>query len=416
MPFWDLDSDYWFERELLRYAREAKFAKQVAALFNGEDGSEFYYAVWSPNGELITGTTNTMAPLVRPTTSRDASMRVRARGNCREAYLYTRWDECILVGKSVANESKALRSFALWILIAGGAILVLGAGVGWWLTVRALKPVEEISAAATRIAAGRLSERIQSPDPENEIGRLASVLNSTFQRLEEAFARQREFTANASHELRTPLAVIISEAQTTLSRDRSANEYKEAIGVCLDAARQMSHLTASLLELARFDANPELQHTTRFDLAEKTRDVVDMLEPLAAERQITIEVVAAPVEITANPDRIGQVLVNLLSNAIYYNKDQGKIRVSVAKRDGAALLEVADTGCGIPPESLPRVFERFYRVDKARARSHGHSGLGLAIVKEIVEAHGGAITMASELGVGSTCSVRLPIAANLIPA
>jgi len=411
-PYMGMDLEMGMMIELRRQAalaaRFSAFSNRVATLFSGDGESSWHFRVWAPNGRLVFSGPEGPAPLEQPPVARDGSMRLRQSEDCLEVWQYTAQNECILAGKNIAEENKALRSLAAWILAAGGAILALGAGVGWWLTARALKPVEDISAAAARIADGRLSERIQSPDPENEIGRLAGVLNVTFQRLEEAFARQREFTANASHELRTPLAVIMSEAQTTLARARTPEEYREAIQVCLDAARQMSSLTAALLELARYEAGQEPRRDCRFNLAQKTRDVVDMLEPLALERRIAIELDLAEIEITGDPDRLGQVIVNLLSNAIAYNKDQGRIQISLRWSGDAALMEIADTGSGIPPEALPRVFERFYRVDKARARSQGHSGLGLAIVKEIVQAHGGAVTMTSVPGEGSVCAVRLP--------
>jgi heavy metal sensor kinase len=268
--------------------------------------------------------------------------------------------------------------------------------------------VEDISATASRISAGNLSERISVPDADNELGRLAGVLNSTFARLEAAFAQQKQFTADASHELRTPLAVLISEAQTALARKRDAAEYRETVEACLDTAQQMRRLTESLLELARFDAGQEQIERSQLDLAETARGCIERLRPFAAERGIQIHCDLSPTQAFGNADRLTQVITNLLTNAIHYNKPNGEIRVSTQTENGVAILTVADTGQGIAPQDLPHVFERFYRADKSRSRAHGRFGLGLAICKAIVDADGGNIEVSSQLGSGTTFTVRLP--------
>ena len=281
-------------------------------------------------------------------------------------------------------------------------------GGGWWVATRAIRPVEDISAAASRISAGSLSERINVADTDSELGRLAGVLNSTFARLEAAFAQQKQFTADASHELRTPIAVLISEAQTALARERSAAEYRETVEGCLDTAQQMRRLTHSLLELARYDAGQEPLERGPFDLAERARACVELIGPLARERGIQIHADLLPAETLGDVDRLGQVIINLLTNAIYYNRPNGEVRVGARLENGAAVLTVADTGQGIAPEDLPHIFERFYRGDKSRARAEGRSGLGLAIGKAIVTAHGGSLEVSSQLRVGTTFTVKLP--------
>src|SRR5256714_3200385 len=201
-----------------------------------------------------------------------------------------------------------MNHFRWWLLAAGGIVLTLGMGGGWGLTSRAIRPVEEISAAASRISAGNLSERIIGADPENELGRLAGVLNSTFARLEAAFAQQKQFTADASHELRTPLAVLISEAQTTLARERSSGEYRETVEACLDAAQQMRRLTESLLELARLDAGQEASPRAPLDISQTARDCVERLRPLARERGIAIECNFTPAIAMGNAESLNLVL------------------------------------------------------------------------------------------------------------
>jgi signal transduction histidine kinase len=241
------------------------------------------------------------------------------------------------------------------------------------------------------------------------LGRLAGVLNSTFARLEAAFAQQAQFTADASHDLRTPLAVIITEAQTALARERSAAEYRETLEGCLSTAQQMRRLTESLLELARFDAGQESMRREPFDLAQVARDCVELVRPLAARRGIKLDCELAAVQCQGDAERLSQVVTNLLTNAIQFNRDQGTIRVSLNANNSNAQLQVADTGEGIAAEDLPHIFERFYRADKSRSRAEGRNGLGLAICKAIVDAHGGSIGVTSQVGAGSTFTVKLPL-------
>jgi heavy metal sensor kinase len=314
-----------------------------------------------------------------------------------------------LAGRSLTAFSSAMHRFAGLLLAAGGVVLALGLGGGWWLAGRAIRPIDQISAAASRISAGNLSERIDVAEADNELGRLAGVLNSTFARLEAAFAQQAQFTADASHDLRTPLAVIISEAQTALARERSAADYRETIEGCLGTAQQMRRLTESLLELARFDAGQEAMKREPFDLTRVARECVDLVRPLAERRKITLDCDLAAVQCVGDAERLSQVVTNLLTNAIQFNRDQGNIRISVDASDSSALIQVADTGEGISSEDLPHIFERFYRADKSRSRAEGRNGLGLAICKAIVDAHGGSIEVASQVGTGSTFTVKLPL-------
>jgi len=306
-------------------------------------------------------------------------------------------------------ELAELHHFAWSLSGIGGLVLVLGLTGGWWLSTRAIRPIEDISATAVKIAAGDLSQRINVADTDNELGRLAGVLNSTFARLEAAFAQQGRFTADAAHELRTPVTVILTQVQTALKQERAAAEYRATVEACQRAAQRMRGLLESLLELARLDAGQEPMRTRRFDLARTVSDCVELVQPLAAERGIKIQSELPALEIVGDPGRLAQVFTNLLSNAIHYNKDHGEIRVSVQRRDGAALVTVADTGEGISEQDLPHVFERFFRADKSRSSAAGRNGLGLAISKAIVTAHGGGIEVESKPGAGATFTVRLPL-------
>ncbi|HUZ07910.1 MAG TPA: ATP-binding protein [Candidatus Paceibacterota bacterium] len=283
---------------------------------------------------------------------------------------------------------------------------MVGIAGGWWFVSRALWPIENISAAAVKISAGDLSQRINVAEAESELGQLAAVLNSTFARLEAAFARQRQFTSDAAHELRTPVSVMLTQAQTALNRERTAPEYRETVAACQRAAQRMRRLIESLLALARLDAGQEVLKRLPFDFSKTVSDCIEMVKPMAEERGVKIISELSPLEITGDSEHLAQVVTNLLTNAIQYNLPDGEVRVKLESQNGLAVLTVSDTGAGIPAEDLPRVFERFYRADKSR--STGGNGLGLAIVRAIVEAHGGMIEVASEENVGTTFTVRLP--------
>jgi two-component system, OmpR family, sensor kinase len=394
--------------ELRFKPREIRLTEPTQALFEEGVTGGFFYAVWGREGELLMVTTNRPVPPRPARTDGGLQIHLRMRNGIREAYQFLEVGECVLAGRGIRSDFEGIRRFALWLVAAGGAVLAIGLGGGWWLTGRAIRPVEEISAAASRISAGNLAERIKVANPASELGRLAGVLNSTFARLEAAFTQQKQFTADASHELRTPISVILSEAQATLARSRDAAEYREAVEVCLETAQQMRRLTNSLLELARLDAGQEPLDRRRFELDRLVARTVERIRPLAAERGLGIECELGTVEVWGDPDRIEQVATNLLTNAVDHGGTGGEIRVTTRASDDLAVLMVSDTGPGIAPDDSSHIFERFYRADKARSRASGRSGLGLAICKAIIDAHGGGIDVSSRPGEGTTFTVRLP--------
>jgi two-component system, OmpR family, sensor kinase len=316
--------------------------------------------------------------------------------------------EFVLVGCSIAPELKELRRTALNLTAVGGVILFVGLVGGWWFVGRSLRPIAEISSTAVKISAGDLSQRINVAEAESELGELAAVLNSTFARLETAFAQQKQFASDAAHELRTPVTVILTQTQLALSREREAADYKQTIEACQRAAQRMRKLIESLLELARFDAGQEVLRRLPFDFAGTVADSVELVQTLAEEKKVKISSDLAPLEITGDSGRLAQVVTNLLTNAIQHNQPEGEVLVKLEAQGGLAVLEISDTGNGIAPEDLPRVFERFYRADQSRT-GNGNSGLGLSICKAIVEAHGGTIEVASQENAGTTFTVRLPV-------
>lgn len=330
---------------------------------------------------------------------------VRMRDGWRERILFVRRDFLLAVGREVSAELAALRKYAIQLIFGGSGVLAACLLASALLSKRALKPIADISEAATRIADGALDERVETGDKRSELGELAKVLNHTFDQLESAYRRQAQFTADASHELRTPISVILSETQ---SGPETEDELKESLSVCEESARSMRRLVEQLLELARFDAGNAKPDFKRVDLRELTGSCIDRISSLASAKGIKISRDLNDASCQGDADRLGQVLTNLLSNAIAYNRENGTISVELCERDGFAEIAVRDTGVGIADEDLPHLFERFYRADKARS-SDGHSGLGLAICKEIAETHGGEITAESELGKGSVFTLRVPV-------
>jgi heavy metal sensor kinase len=379
----------------------------------GTESNSFYYVVWGREGEVVARSPAAPQDMPKPVDPGPGALppQPRMRGALREIFHATPGGGMVLVGRSIAEDLAGLQVVAWSLAGAGAVVLLLGLTGGWWIATRAMRPVEEIGATAVKIAAGDLSQRISTEETDSELGRLATVLNSTFSRLETAFAQQQQFTADAAHELRTPLTVMLTQTQMTLNRERGAAEYRATVEACQRAAKRMRSLMESLLQLARLDAGQEAMKRLPFDLGKIAADCAEMMAPLAEARQVKIECAVPRICCVGDAERMGQVLTNILSNAIEYNKVSGEVSVVAEREGGVAKLKVIDTGVGIAAEDLPRVFERFYRADKSRSGS-GHTGLGLAICRAIVQAHGGSIEATSELGVGTTFTVTLPIAAE----
>jgi heavy metal sensor kinase len=406
---------------------------QQAAPFDATQANSFYYILWNTNGTVAARSPGAPMDLPCPDLARTAAagfssvgetngaMRpvparafsgqpglARTRGEFREVVHVGLFDDRLLVGRSMAADLASMRRLAFWLVVAGAAVLGLGLAGGWWAASRAIRPIDDISATAAKIAAGDLSQRISLTDTENELGRLAGVLNSTFARLESAFNNQAQFTSDASHELRTPVSTILLETQTALSRGRTSSEYRETLQACQRAAQRMRQLIESLLALARLDSGQQLLRRDECDLSAIVARSIELIRPLATSRGITIQTTLSKALCRGDATRLAQVSDNLLSNAVDYNQEGGEIRISTANGQDIVTLIVTNTGAGIAAEDLPHIFERFYRADKARTGNGGHSGLGLAITNAIVQAHGGHITVRSEPGSQTTVTVRLP--------
>ena len=387
--------------------REFRLAPKDGALFDGGRGDAFYYVVWLQHSDTPV-TFSPTAPADAPE-PKPGEPTTRQRGELREAFLFPGPGDCVLVGHSTAAEAAGLRQLAWWIGGIGAAVLLLGLAGGGWLVARALRPIREISLTAEKISTGDLTRRISVADTDGELGRLAGVLNATFDRLNAAFAQQARFTADAAHELRTPVAVILTHAENGLAGECANEEHREAFAASRRAAQRMRRLIESLLELARLDAGREKFSRAPLDLAAVTAECAELVRPLAARRQLVVKTDLAPANCHGDGDRLALVITNLLTNAIHHHhRDGGEVAVTTRTENGAAVLTVSDDGPGIRAEHLPRIFDRFYRADAARTTAQGRTGLGLAISKAIVEAHGGTIAAASEFGHGATFTVRLP--------
>ncbi len=405
-------------RRLGPFRRELRLSPEDASLFDRE-ASPFYYVVWARDGRILSQSAK--APLPIPAPLRGAAggfPLARTRGELREGFGLGGPGDLILVGRSMAPDLAEMNRRTAWLTMTGLAVMGFGLAGGWWLAGRAIRPVESIGATAERIASGDLSRRIDLTETESELGQLAVVLNSTFARLEAAFLQQTRFTSDAAHELRTPVTVLLTQTQMALARERTAGEYRETLEACQRAAQRMRRLIESLLALARLDAGREPMAPTTLDLAAIARDCVDLVRPLAGERGVMVEVDLPALPCVGDVNGLSQVVTNLLTNAIQYNREGGKVWVRGEVRAGLVTLAVLDTGIGISPEDRAHVFERFYRADSARTGG-SNAGLGLAISKAIVDRHGGTIVCEprvgppGETGGGSIFTVRLPAAPAL---
>jgi two-component system, OmpR family, sensor kinase len=397
-------------------ALKIELSQEFMQYFRQNDDKLPYFAVWDGKGALVD-----RSPLAPEGPRPDKGGRSK-RGSRYEVFKDGPHETLILVGQKIKEQKERLQELLGAVLGIGGGVMVLGLLGGWFLAGRALKPIRKMTQAATAVSASNLSQRIDVGRTESELGQLAKTLNEAFDRLEKAFERQTRFTADASHELRTPLSIIMSQAELALRRERSPEEYRESLETALKASQRMKAVVEGLLTLARADARELEIRRDRVDLGKIVEETVSLLGPLAIERKVTLTASVESVEILGDPDRLREVVTNLVTNAIRYNRDGGKVEVTLSAKPDEAVLSVADTGIGIPEKDQPHVFERFYRVDKARSREaggprpaeasgfgrEGGNGLGLSIAKWVVEAHGGHLSFTSRENEGTTFSVRLP--------
>ena len=314
----------------------------------------------------------------------------------------------------VARSEAAMRSERfelLLILLFGLPVGVALAGLGGYsLARRALAPVNSMADRARSITAERLQDRLPVDNPHDELGRLATVFNETLTRLESSFEQMRRFTSDASHELRTPLTAIRSVGEVGLRGRKTEADYRDVIASMLEEVDRMARLVERLLMLSRADTGQAKLSMDRVELGELAGEVAGQLDVLAEEKQQTISVECVK-NVSWTGDRLvlRQALLNLVDNAIKYTPGNGEISISVDYVPGNAILDVTDTGPGIPSELRDLVFDRFYRVDGSRSRGNGGGmGLGLSIAKWGIEAHGGRLTLEKAGEGGSVFRITLP--------
>jgi signal transduction histidine kinase len=310
----------------------------------------------------------------------------------------------------VIDESSAtlasLRTRLLW--ISGVAFVALAVG-GFWLVRLGLLPLARVSEAVSRVSEKDFRLQVGDRRLPSELQPIVERLKQTLEQLQRAFAREKQAAADISHELRTPLAALLTTLDVGLRKERSAEEYQDLLRECRAAGQQMTHLVERLLALARLDAGVDHLRPRDVDAGQLAEECAAMVRPLAEARDVRLRVHRnGPMPVRTDPDKLREILTNLLHNAIQYNRPQGVIEVAVQRQNGCFDVRVQDTGIGIPPDVKDQIFERFYRADPSRHADDLHAGLGLAIVKGYVDLMGGTIEVDSAVGQGSTFRVRLP--------
>ncbi len=290
-------------------------------------------------------------------------------------------------------------------------VLLVASFGGYFLARKSLQPLALMNAQTQRITAENLSSRLDVPNPRDEVGELATTINALLTRLDATFSEQQRFIADASHELRTPLAVLRGETEVALEQDRGAADYQESLALIKDEAERLTRIVENLFILAR---QPVDQHSIikeALRLNEVVSECVRSAQVLATQRGLRLHLDGATSEVNlaGDDELLKRMLLNLLDNAVKYTAPGGEVGVALSTQNGSARIIVTDSGIGIPSVDQPRIFDRFYRVDKARSRALGGAGLGLSIAKWIVEAHGGTITVQSMPNQGSEFVVGLPL-------
>ncbi len=316
----------------------------------------------------------------------------------------------VQVGQSLREVASLQQQLLLVLAVVLPLTLICASLGGSFLANRALAPIDRITRAAQHIGAADLSQRLNLALSDDEVGRLARTFDAMLARLDAAFARQRQFTADASHELRTPLAIMKGDIGVALNGPRDAAEYQRVLTDLEEEVDRLTRMVEDLLLLARADTGQPLLHPELVDLTDVLQVVGDQVRTLAAAKDVALTVhTPAPLPVLGDEDKLLRLFLNLLDNAVKYTPAGGQITVAADGMDAAMLaVTVQDNGPGIPPEQLAHIFERFYRADTVRSRVGGGTGLGLAIARWIAEAHGGRIAADSRPGAGSTFTVWLP--------
>lgn len=316
----------------------------------------------------------------------------------------------VQVGTDRSDEFALLVAYRRYLFVVLGAAVILCSVVGYQIARRGLQPVHEITDTARRIRAANLHERLSADGLPDELLALGETFNEMLQRLEDSFTRISRFSADIAHELRTPLNNVLGEIEVSLNRPRSAHEYREVLTSALEECRRLARMTDDMLFLARAEAPQASMTRERLDLHRELTTLREFYEAAAVDAGVQIILdVGEPVVLDANRLLFQRAVINLLANALAHTPPGGSITVRATARDTTAVVEVLDSGCGIPAEHLAHVFDRFYRVDQARREGQpGRVGLGLSLVRSILDLHGGSVGIESELGTGTRVILRFP--------
>jgi heavy metal sensor kinase len=317
----------------------------------------------------------------------------------------------VQVATSLEGVEEALNTLLLILWITVPSALVVASLGGLFLANKALNPVDEITRTARMITSRSLDQRIKLKKANDEIGRLAETFNDMISRLGRSFKQIRQFSADASHELRTPLTILKGEIEVGLRKRRRLEEYRKILNSNLEEVNHMSQIVDDLLFLSKADMGEVHLQKQPINLTQLVSEVHAQAKMITIARDITVRVSTdSDVVVMGDRLRLRELLLNLLDNGVKYTPEGGEMTISLERDDGRIKLQVMDNGIGIAPDDQAHIFDRFFRVDKARSREAGGSGLGLSICKWIVEAHGGEISVESDLGKGSTFTVTLPLA------
>ncbi len=320
-------------------------------------------------------------------------------------------NDIIQIAIDVSQKEELLANYRSWFsAIMLGALAVFPV-IGYKIARHGIRPMEEMATTARHISSTNLHERIFSQGYPVELASLADTFNKMLDRLEDSFERISRFSADIAHDLRTPVINIRGEAEVALARARTVDEYRDVLGSCLEEAVRLSHLIGDLLFLARAESPLTQLHRAPVDLSELLGNLCEYYEASATDGGIALTTAMAAEPVIAELDRtlMQRAVGNLITNAMAYTPSGGSITLGANAEVAGVRIEVSDTGVGIPPDALPRVFDRFYRVDKSRSHSSGGTGLGLSIVQSIVTLHGGKAEIASQVGKGTRVTLRIPV-------
>lgn len=403
-----------------RILRSMKLPESFVERHIRREGISPYFAILRGDGSRMVASRNAPNTLVRPFQSRfdlpqmpwRPRVPVKQEGRWREMWLEGPEGSQVIVGRSTTAEDSELQRWLLTLGLLNLGFLTFSSLTAWWISRSVVSSLTRISQEASQLSLDKLDHQIDVGKADVELLGLVETLNDTYQQLASAFQRQRQFTADASHELRTPLTIILGNIELTLLNEKFDAADRESLEAAHRAAKRMKSLMEHLLMLARADARKLVLQRERCDLAPLIAECYELLEPLGREKNLAWHMDLKSCFVDGDGKLLSQVMINLLSNAIHYNRTHGEIFVSVHPDGAMNVIKVRDTGIGIAEESLPHLFERFFRQDAARSNSvdskmPSSQGLGLAITKSIIAAHGGEVAVTSQLEVGTEFTVTL---------